>query len=231
MEYGWIFREAPWWLCYFSITRVSHLALGVCITMLNRTESRFCFVSLMQTGFLVLSAMLTSLGRLAGCCVTAVKSDQPHVLSGSADSARRSQELMVSSDDGTAKQNCQGLWGTGSRSWSWGAFRGKHSTERGWRGGRSASESRNPCLQRQVWAQNTLEPCTWLEPRHCPRHVIPSMWQGSGASGEIVTSVIKVFCYSSSFCLYAVICSSTTPERTLNIFDFKVHVPKGRDNW
>lgn len=65
----------------------------------------------MQTGFLVLSAMLTSLGRLAGCCVRAVKSDQPHVLSGSADSARRSQELMVSSDDGTAKPELPGAVG------------------------------------------------------------------------------------------------------------------------
>lgn len=55
-----------------------------------------------------------------------------------------------------------GLQGTVSRSWS-------IEQKRGWRGGGSASEPRKPLQHQEVWrwAQNTLGPCTWLEPLHC----------------------------------------------------------------
>lgn len=117
---------------YFNITRMSHLALYVCITfMFNRTE-RKCFISVMQIGFLVLPAMLSSLRRLMAAVLGWLKSDQPRVLRNSADSARRSEKLMVSSDNGTAKPEPPGsLQGTVSRSWSSGSCRGKNSAEKG----------------------------------------------------------------------------------------------------
>lgn len=59
--------------CHFSITKMSYLALCVCITFMFSRRERKCLISVMQIAFLLLLAMLTSLGMLTGCCIRRVE--------------------------------------------------------------------------------------------------------------------------------------------------------------